>query len=266
MHTTQPLPTAWPYPTTGVLTDIDDTLTRDGDIEPVALQALHNLREAGVPVIAITGRPAGWSEAFALAWPVLSIVAENGSLRISGNNNSLHKSYTQTAAVRATNHRHLQAVLQAIEQQVPGAQRARDSAGRETDIAIDHSEFTHLGPEQISQVLALMRAGGLTATVSSIHINGWLGEHNKWTGAQWAVQALLGRDLTQELDTWVYVGDSTNDQIMFQHLPVTAGVANISRFASQLTHPPRFITQAERGAGFAEVAARVLHSRAAAAR
>jgi len=249
------------HPIQGVLTDIDDTLTRDGGIEPLALEALHRLKAAGVPVIAITGRPAGWSEPFALTWPVLSIVAENGSLRLSKNNSLLQKQYIQEGAVRATNHRHLQAVLQSIEQQVPGARRAQDSAGRETDIAIDHSEFAHLDAQGIEQVLQLMRAAGLTATVSSIHINGWVGTHNKWSGAQWAVQELLGQDLTHALDRWVYVGDSTNDQIMFQHMPLTVGVANIRRFASQLTHLPRFVTEAERGAGFAEVAEQVLRSR-----
>ena len=49
----------------GVMTDIDDTLTRDGAIEPAALAALHGLAEAGLPVVAITGRPLGWSVPFA---------------------------------------------------------------------------------------------------------------------------------------------------------------------------------------------------------
>ncbi|MDO9160148.1 MAG: HAD-IIB family hydrolase [Burkholderiaceae bacterium] len=256
----QPLAQWAPGPMAGVLTDIDDTLTRDGLIESAALAALQALHRAGVPVIAITGRPAGWSEAFARSWPLLSIVAENGSLRLFSIDSVLHKKYVQPETERHANHRHLQAVLQAIEQQVPGAVRARDSAGRETDIAIDHSEFTHLAPQRIAQVVQLMRAAGLNATVSSIHINGWVGGHNKWTGAQWAVKELLGRDLAHERERWVYVGDSTNDQVMFQHLPLSVGVANIRRFASQLTHLPRYITEAERGAGFAEVAAQVLRS------
>ncbi|MEY2685488.1 MAG: hypothetical protein RJA09_2633 [Pseudomonadota bacterium] len=248
-------------PVAGVLTDIDDTLTRDGAIEPEALEALHRLHAAGVPVIAITGRPSGWSEPFARDWPLWAIVAENGSLLLSGRGGGLHKRHVQSAAVREANFQHLQAVLGAIEHEVPGAQRAQDSAGRETDIAIDHSEFAHLDPSQIELVVGRMRAAGLTATVSSIHINGWIGDHNKWTGALWAVEELLGRDLTQELDQWVYVGDSTNDQVMFQHMPLTVGVANIHRFASQLVHQPRWVTRGERGVGFAEVAEQVLASR-----
>lgn len=266
MHQPLPWPTAWPHPTTGVLTDIDDTLTKDGAIEPEALDALHRLRAAGVPVIAITGRPSGWGEAFALSWPVNEIVAENGSLRLYENKGLLHKEYFQPEATRAHNHARLQAVLHAIEAQVPGAVRAQDSLGRETDIAIDHSEFTRLSARSIAEVVRLMRAGGLTATVSSIHINGWLGEHNKWTGAQWAVRRCLGTDLSQTLDNWVYVGDSTNDQLMFQHLPVSVGVANIRRFQAELTHWPRYICPSERGKGFAEVANAVLDNLGVSAR
>jgi hydroxymethylpyrimidine pyrophosphatase-like HAD family hydrolase len=98
-----------------------------------------------------------------------------------------------------------------------------------------------------------MQAAGMTATVSSIHINAWFGEHSKLSGARWIVQQLWGRDLDAEMDRWVYVGDSTNDQIMFEHFAHSVGVANIRRFESQLMHPPRYITPSERGAGFAEV-------------
>ena len=263
---TAPLPLSeWPpsgrAAVHGVLTDSDDTLTRDGAIEPAALDALHRLRAAGVPVIAITGRPSGWSEGFARVWPVNEIVAENGSLRLYLKDSLLCKKFFQGEVERAQNWEKLQQILQTIEQQIPGAVRAQDSAGRETDIAIDHSEFTHLSTDQIAAVVHLMQAGGLTATVSSIHINGWVGDHNKWTGAQWAVREATGTDLTQRLHNWVYVGDSTNDQVMFQHMPVSVGVANIRRFENQLTHWPRYVTPSERGQGFAELANAVLSSR-----
>jgi hypothetical protein len=84
-------------------------------------------------------------------------------------------------------------------------------------------------------VVALMRAEGMNATVSSIHVNGWFGTHDKRSGAQWIVQRLLGRDVESERGRWVYVGDSTNDQLMFEHYPLSVGVANLMRFAEQLT-------------------------------
>ena len=274
-HFAQCEPSGW-HNLTGLLTDIDDTLTTDGAITPDALQALADLKAAGLSVVAITGRPVGWSEPFAAQWPVDAIVAENGAValrraaedlneiglqRLSNKRWQLSKSYQQPPAVRQHNYAHMQQVLAQIESEVPGARRATDSAGRETDIAIDHSEFTHLPQEAIDHAVRLMRAAGMNATVSSIHINGWFGDHNKLEGARWIVRELFGRNLDAEIDRWVYVGDSTNDQVMFEHFPHSVGVANIARFAPQLTHRPRFVTQGERGAGFAEVARAVLAAR-----
>ncbi len=257
---------AWPLDVrrglVGVLTDIDDTLTTDSAITPDALAALSALREAGLKVMAVTGRPVGWSEPFARDWPVQAIVAENGAVALVREaDGQLRKIYQQDATTRERNFRRLQEVLLHIEQTVPGARRAQDSAGRETDIAIDHSEFTKLPTERIEQVVSLMRAQGLHATVSSIHINGWIGDHDKLSGARWIVRELLGRDLEAEIGRWVYVGDSTNDERMFARFPHGVGVANIRRFASLLRHPPRYVAEGERGAGFAQVADAVLAAR-----
>ena len=263
----------------GVLTDIDDTLTTDGAITPDALEALAQLKAAGLHVIPITGRPVGWSEPFARVWPVDAIVAENGAValipddlnknglqRLPHERKQLSKIYQQAAATRAANFSRMQCVLAQIEAAVPGARRAQDSAGRECDIAIDHSEFTQLPQADIDRCVALMRAAGMNATVSSIHVNGWYGAHDKWQGAQWIVRELLGRELAAELDRWVYVGDSTNDQRMFEHFTHSVGVANIARFVPQLDHLPRYITPSARGAGFAELARCLLAARAGSTR
>ena len=255
--------TDWPADgIVGVFTDIDDTLTTQGAITPPALQALADLKVAGLQVIAITGRPVGWSEPFAHSWPIDAIVAENGAVALlPPDGQPPHKRYLQDAATRQSNFQRMQEVLARIEHEVPGARRAQDSAGRETDIAIDHSEFTHLPPDAINAVVQCMQSEGMNASVSSIHINGWYGPHDKWVGARWIVRELLGRDLAAERDRWVCVGDSANDQVMFEHCAHSVGVANIRRFSGQLTHPPRYITQGERGAGFAELAAHLLRNR-----
>jgi HAD superfamily hydrolase (TIGR01484 family) len=252
---------ALPPDLAGVFTDIDDTLTKAGAIEPAALAALHGLHAAGVPVIAITGRPLGWSEPFARAWPVAAIVPENGALALIREGEHLLTEYAQDAATRERNARRLREVAARVRAEVPGATLARDSAGRVTDIAIDHSEFAHLGDAAIAHVVAIMRSEGMTATVSSIHINGWFGAHDKLSGARWMTQRLYGRDLHSERERWIYVGDSTNDQAMFGFFPLSVGVANLREFAAQLTTWPAYITGGERGAGFAEVARRVIEAR-----
>ena len=246
----------------GVLTDIDDTLTTEGAITPDALDALHRLRAAGLPVFAITGRPAGWSEAFALAWPVDAIVAENGAVALwRGDAGELQRDYLQDAATRTTNFAKLQATAQRVLATLPQTRLATDSPGRETDIAVDHSEFAHLDEAAIARVVQLMKEDGLNATVSSIHINGWIGDHDKLAGARWIVRERLGRNLDAELERWVYVGDSTNDAAMFGHCPHSVGVANVARFWDRLAHRPRYVTQRERGAGFAELAQALLSAR-----
>lgn len=254
----------WPQPARhgirGVMTDIDDTLTADGHIVPAALHALHALHAHGYRLIAITGRPAGWCEPYAAHWPVDAIVAENGAMAFvrQAGDAPPARLYQQPQAQREANYQKMQAVAQHILQQVPRARLASDSAGRECDIAIDHSEHHQLDAAEIAQVVACMRQAGMQATVSSIHINGWYGEHNKWQGANWIVHTLLQRSLQDELDQWVYVGDSTNDERMFEHFKHSVGVANIARFAPLLKHLPQYVAERERGAGFAEMAQALL--------
>ncbi len=203
----------------------------------------------------------GWSEPFARDWPIDAIVAENGAVALFMESGTLHTDYVQDEATRARNAKRLAEVAQRVQREVPEATLARDSAGRITDIAVDHGEFAQLSAECIERVVALMRAEGMNATVSSIHVNGWFGTHDKRSGAQWIVQRLLGRDVESERGRWVYVGDSTNDQLMFEHYPLSVGVANLMRFAEQLTVWPAWITRGERGRGFAEVAERLLAAR-----
>jgi len=245
----------------GVLTDIDDTLTRNGIVEADARAALQRLRDADVPAIAITGRPMGWSDPFVRDGTLDAIVAENGAVALLREGGGVSIEYAQDDATRRRNAQRLRQVAAKVLREVPGTALSRDHAGRVTDIAIDHSQFAHLDAATIEPVVAMMRAHGMNATVSSIHINGWFGDHTKLSGARWIVQRLFGRDLDAELARWVYVGDSTNDQEMFAHFPLSVGVANLMRFADQLTVWPAYMTRGERGAGFAEVAKAIVAAR-----
>ena len=254
----------------GLFTDIDDTLTTEGAITPDALQALADLKAAGLHVIPITGRPIGWCEPFMAGpagstWPVDAMVAENGAVAFARGTGSgpqaLTKLYQQDAATRSANRARMREIAAQVEAEVPGVRLSRDSTGRETDLAFDYAEFDRHPPETVEQVLAVLQRAGMQTTVSSIHIHGCFGDFNKWQGANWIVRELLGRDLAQELDRWVFVGDSGNDQAMFQHFTHSVGVANIARFVPQLAHLPRYVTRGERGAGFAEVAKALLAAR-----
>lgn len=254
---------------TGVFTDIDDTLTTEGTITPDALQALADLKAAGLVVLPITGRHIGWcvplmDGSSSAPWPADAMVAENGGLALVPSDNHRRapsKLYQQDPATRAVHQARMEQVAAQVLAEVPGALRARDAGGRETDLAFDYNEYTQLPPEAVQQILAILQSAGMYTTVSSIHIHGCFEDVNKWRGACWIVRELYGRDLTQELDRWVFVGDSGNDQPMFQHFLHSVGVANIRRFEAQLSHTPRYISRFERGSGFAEVARALLEVR-----
>ncbi|MGI9132920.1 MAG: HAD family hydrolase, partial [Rhodoferax sp.] len=159
------------------------------------------------------------------------------------------------------NTRRMEAAAQEILTRVPGARRTVDQGGRDTDIAFDYNERIRLPAPAVAQLESLLQGAGMHTAVSSIHVHGCYGNFDKWQGAQWIVRRLWGRDLTDELGHWVFVGDSGNDQAMFAHFKHSVGVANIRRFAATLTHLPRYITPSERGAGFAEVARSILAAR-----
>lgn len=269
----------------GVFTDIDDTLTTHGEITPDALQALQDLRAAGLAVIAITGRPVGWATPKALAWPVDAMVVENGAVALlrsdaegairngpvslsqiapkpaQNAHKQLLKRYQLSEEVRLQNNARMRAVAARVLREVPGVQLSADHAGRETDLAFDHAEFAHLDPASIQGVLDVLRSEGMHTTVSSIHIHGCYGQFDKWRGACWILRELWGRELAAELDQWAFVGDSGNDEAMFRQILHSVGVANIARFAPQMQALPRYVTVNERGAGFAEVADAILRAR-----
>lgn len=56
------------------------------------------------------------------------------------------------------------------------------------------------------------------------------------------------------MNDWLFIGDSPNDEPMFAAFKHTVGVANLGRYLHRLKHPPRWITESESGAGFAEMA------------
>jgi HAD superfamily hydrolase (TIGR01484 family) len=244
-----------------VLFDIDDTLTTQGRLTADAYQALEQLRAAGKRTVAVTGRPAGWCDHIARMWPVDAVVGENGAFYFRYREGRLEKRYRDPAEVRARNRERLAAIAQEILQAVPGCALASDQPYRETDLAIDYCEdVAPLSVETAERIADIMRRAGLCAKLSSIHVNGWFGDYDKLGMARQLFAEAYGLDLDRAREAIVYVGDSPNDSPMFAHFPRSVGVANVRRFAGRVSPEPGYVTNAESGAGFAEVAAHLLAS------
>ena len=240
-----------------VLCDIDDTLTTDGRLTAGAYAAMERLQRAGLPVIPITGRSAGWCDHIARMWPVAAVVGENGAFyfRYDHDKRAMRRAYADETAARARNREQLAAIGREIVRTVPGSAIAADQAYRETDLAIDYCEdVARLPREAVDRIVTLMQARGLTAKVSSIHVNGWFGAYDKLAMAQRLMREEFRVDLEAARAHHVFVGDSPNDAPMFAFFPHAVGVANVREFAGRLAHEPKYVTRATGGAGFCELA------------
>jgi hydroxymethylpyrimidine pyrophosphatase-like HAD family hydrolase len=102
--------------------------------------------------------------------------------------------------------------------------------------------------------VALMQAEGMTAKVSSIHVNGWFGDYDKLAMTKTLMREVFALDLDAARDACVFAGDSPNDAPMFAFFPNAVGVANVRPFLDRIATPPTWITARAAGAGFAELA------------
>jgi len=246
----------------GVFTDIDDTLTHDGKLVPEAFLALGQLQAAGLRVIAVTGRPGGWVDQIARLWPVDGVVGENGGLWAFQKNGKLHRHYLQSPEERQRNREQLEALSVEILRDIPGAALASDQAYRDLDLAIDFCEDVPALPDsQVNAIAEAFRAAGATAKISSIHVNGWFGRFDKLTGCKRLLDEAWGEDLMAHPEGWAYLGDSANDEPMFEAFQHSVGVANVMHFLPLMKAWPTYITEQEGGMGFAEWAAHVLRLR-----
>lgn len=246
-----------------VFTDIDDTLTNDGRLTATAYGAIAALDETGIPVVPITGRPAGWCDLIARLWPVGGVVGENGAFyfHYDRSQKRMERYYADSVTERSAKRKKLIAIGDKIIAEISGSAISADQAYRETDLAVDVSEdVPRLSDEQIDRIVMIFRESGAMAKVSSIHVNGWFGEYDKLTMTRTFATNCLNVDLNKQRERFIFVGDSPNDEPMFNFFPNSIGVANVRSFEDRLGAPPTYITEAPGGGGFAEVAAALIES------
>jgi hypothetical protein len=197
-------------------------------------------------------------------WPVAAVVGENGAFyfRYDQAARKMLRRYVHDTTTRAAQREQLQQIGANIVAKVPGAAIAADQAYRETDLAIDYCEdVALLARAAVDRIVALMQAHGLTAKVSSIHVNGWFGSYDKLGMTKRLMREEFGAELDRAREHYVFVGDSPNDAPMFDYFPHAVGVANIREFAGRLAHEPKYVTIAASGTGFCEVADILLAAR-----
>jgi HAD superfamily hydrolase (TIGR01484 family) len=241
----------------GVFCDIDDTLTSEGKLTARAYAALERLHSGGKLVIPITGRPAGWCDHIARMWPVDAVVGENGAFYFyyDGARKKLAQRFLYDAAARAAHREKMTAVRERILREVPGCALASDQLYREADLAIDYCEdVPRLPLAEVDRIAALMRAAGMSAKISSIHVNGWFGDYDKLGMTRTLMRERYGVDLSRDEAGYLFIGDSPNDAPMFGFFSNSVGVANVTDFGARLANAPAYVSSRRSGDGFVEVA------------
>ena len=240
----------------GVFCDIDDTLTSEGKLTARAYAALERLRAHGKLVIPITGRPAGWCDHIARMWPADAVVGENGAFYFyyDAAAGKLVQRFLFDAATRAANREKIHAVRERILREVPGCAPASDQHYREADLAIDFCEdVPRLSLAAVDKIVDLMQAAGMTAKISSIHVNGWFGDYDKLGMTRTLMRERYGVDLARDEARYLFVGDSPNDAPMFGFFSNSVGVANVADFGARIKAAPAYVTSRRSGDGFVEL-------------
>jgi len=239
-----------------VLTDIDDTLTIKGRLPSVAFAAMENLQKAGIQVIPITGRPAGWCDHIARMWPVAGVVGENGAFyfRYDDAGKKMIRRYFKTEKERKEDWKKLEKIKQEILIKIPDCRVSADQAYREADLAIDFCEDVPPLPiKNIDQIVRCFNEAGAQAKISSIHVNGWFGNYDKLSMTRLFFEEVFKVSLDEIKERIVFTGDSPNDSPMFSYFPNSVGVANVLHFKERMDCNPAWITEKEGGYGFVEM-------------
>ena len=242
-----------------VLTDIDGTLTQHGHLPAHSYESLWKLSQTGLKIISVTGRPAGWCELIARLWPVHGVVGENGAFYFRLENGKMRRYFARDKAQRKSDRAKLRLIRREVLEKVPGCAISSDQFSRLFDLAVDFREDVKpLASTDISKIVKIFENHGATAKVSNIHVNGWFGDYDKVSTCQRYLHKQFGFSEKQMKEHCIFVGDSPNDEPMFQFFPHSFAVANIKEFLPQLKYQPAYVAQSAEGEGFVEVAERLL--------
>jgi HAD superfamily hydrolase (TIGR01484 family) len=244
-----------------LFTDIDDTLTTEGMLPDSSYAALWQLSRAGIKVVPVTGRPAGWCDHIARMWPVAGVVGENGAF-VYSYDRAARKMKRRFLMDSPAQSERLARAAERVLKEVPGAALAADQPFRISDRAIDYCEdVPRLGPEKVDAICRVLREEGVRFKVSSIHVNFWTGDFDKLSGARVFMEEDAGAPLPAVAEKAIFIGDSPNDEPLFEGFPHSIAVGNIRGFLPRIRHLPEFITAADCAAGFCEAARVILENR-----
>lgn len=235
-----------------VATDMDGTLTVDGNFTPALLQSFASLQAKGIEVLIVTGRSAGWVSGLVNYFPIVGAIAENGGLYIP---KGTLEPMILPDIPRITHHRdRLENVFNRLKARYPHLKPSVDNPYRVTDWTFDIDGLTEADIAWMQTTCAEQTMGFTYSTVQC-HLK--IIRQDKASG----LAKVLARQFPHITPEHVVtVGDSPNDESLFDsdQFPHSVGVANVADYLPSLQHTPSYLTPSAEGNGFAELVAQVL--------
>ena len=248
----------------GLLFDLDDTFLSHGVLTRGAYDALWSLRDAGLRLVAVTGRPAGWGEVLVRQWPVDGCVTENGAVHVVREGRAVVRHEACGPEERQRRREELARIVTRVREVVPEARLTDDASFRVSDVTWDVGELATLPDERIRLIVREIERAGASWTQSSVHLHATFDVDDKATGAVRFCDRELGeRDASAVVVRYAFAGDSGNDAACFAAFRTTFGVSNVRSSAGRLSVTPRYVASRPMGEGFVEIAAAVLSRRPA---
>lgn len=231
-----------------VATDMDGTLTQQGQFTATLWQALEHLAAAEIPVLIVTGRSAGWVSGLVNYLPIWGAIAENGGLFFSKQTPEPEPLVTIPDLV--VHRQKLAQTFQQLQADFPKLKESTDNRFRMTDWTFD---IAGLSLAEIQAMNAYCQDQGWGFTYSNVQCHIKPIEQDKAVGLQQVLHQYFPECQPENVVT---VGDSPNDVSLFDPslFPVSVGVANVSHYADQLVHQPVYVTSEAEGLGFWQLA------------
>lgn len=235
-----------------VFTDLDGTLTVGQGLPSRVHAAMERLKAHNLPVVIVSGRPAGWADCLTRLLPIDAMIFENGAGVYLREGKKIIR--VDIAGELKSQQDELKQIFQDLHQKLGPLSVAKDQAFRLFDYAIDlceEVEFTE--PAKIEKILETLRAiPGVHAKLSSIHINYWLGSYDKRTAVEYLLTTHLDV-LAKTKEEVLFCGDSPNDEPLFAYFPQSVGMANLRPYLATMQSHPTFLSTKSEGDGFVEV-------------
>ncbi|MGD1905398.1 MAG: HAD family hydrolase [Leptolyngbyaceae cyanobacterium] len=238
-----------------IATDMDGTLTAQGEFTPLLLETLDALAQANVLVMIVTGRSAGWVQGLVHYLPIVGAIAETGGVFISKENTEPH--WLINIADPVQHRQNLAQTFAALKAVYPSVRPSGDNLFRLTDWTFD---INGLNQDTVDALAKLCHQSGWGFTYSTVQCHIRPRGQDKGPGLKQVLQQFFPHINAQRVLT---VGDSPNDEGLFDksQFPYSVGVANVRHYCDLLQHQPYFVTDQAEVHGFQEAMAQLLTTR-----